>query len=277
VEYARQVAAVAINSRGHIFVLQRAEAGKPQLLEFDERQKFIRGFGADLTVRAHGMRIDAEDNLWICDQGGNALIKLNPQGQVILTLGQRGMLGAWDERAGTRLLFNPTDIAIAPNGDVYIAQGHGRESPPGESRVLRLDRNGKYIAQWGGNVEGPGHFGMVHSIALDPQGNVYLADREDKRIVIYDGNGRFIRTIQMANLVCAFMVTKDNELWMSNGQDGQIEKIDWNGNVLGWSGTGPGDGVGQFGESNFMAMDVKGDIYVGDTVRGRVQKLIKKR
>ena len=276
-QFASQVAAVAMNSKGHIFVYQRAAAGKPQLLEFDQNQKFVRGFGEDIAVRAHGMRFDAQDNMWICDQNGNTVMKLNPQGQVIMTIGEKGKMGAWDEAAGNRYLFQPIDVAIAPNGDIYIAQGHGRESPAGDSRVLRVDKNGKYITQWSGNVDGPGKFSMVHSITLDQKGNVYLADREDKRIVVYDGNGKFIRTIQMANLVCAFMVTKNNELWMSNGQDGQVEKIDWDGHVLGWAGTGPGNGIGQFGESNYMAMDAKGDIYVADTVYGRVQKLIKKK
>src|SRR4029450_5989668 len=130
-----------------------------------EHQKFIRGWGADIAVRAHGIRIDAQDNIWICDQGGNTVMKLNPQGEGVVTLAQRGKMGPWDEAAGTRLLFNPTDLAFAPNGDVYISQGHGRESPADqEPRVLRLDKNGKYITQWSGSVEGPGKFGMAHSI-----------------------------------------------------------------------------------------------------------------
>jgi hypothetical protein len=118
---------------------------------------------------------------------------------------------------------------------------------------------------------------MVHSIVLDPRGNLYLADREDKRIVVYDSTGTFVKAIQMANLVCAFMVARDGSLWMANGQDGQVEQIDWDGNVLGWSGIGPGNGPGQFGESSYMVMDAKGDIYVSDTSLGRVQKLIKKK
>jgi sugar lactone lactonase YvrE len=274
---ARQFGGVAMNSQGHIFVFHRATAGKPQVLEFDANQKFVRGFAEDIAVRAHGIRIDTEDNIWLCDQGGNVVIKMNPQREVVMRIGERGMPGLWDEAAGRRLLFNPTDLAFAPNGDIYIAQGHGSESPSGfPASVLHLNKDGRFIAQWRGDIEGPGKFAMAHSIVLDARGNLYLADREDKRIVVYDSKGRFVKAIQMANLVCAFMVAKDGSLWMANGQDGQVEKIDWDGNVLGWSGIGPGNGPGQFGESSYMVMDAKGDIYVSDTSLGRVQKLIKR-
>src|SRR5262245_54701735 len=131
VTFARQVGGIAMNSRGHFFVFHRATAGKPQVLEFDANQKFVRGFGEDIASRAHGIRIDAEDNIWLCDQGGNVVIKMNPQREVVMRIGERGTPGLWDEAAGRRLLFNPTDLVFAPNGDIYIAQGHGRESPSG--------------------------------------------------------------------------------------------------------------------------------------------------
>ena len=278
VTFARQIGGIAMNSHGHFFVFHRATAGRPQVLEFDANGTFVRGFGEDIAVRAHAIRIDAEDNIWLCDQGGNVVIKMNPQREVVMRIGERGTPGLWDEASGRRLLFNPTDLTFAPNGDIYIAQGHGRESPSGfPASVLRLDKNGTFVAQWRGDIEGPGRFAMAHSIVLDPRGNVYLADREDKRIVVYDGNGRFVKAIQMTNLVCSFMVATDGGLWMANGQDGQVEKIDWDGNVLGWTGIGPGNGPGQFGESSYMVMDAKGDIYVSDTSLGRVQKLIKKK
>jgi sugar lactone lactonase YvrE len=278
VTFARQIGGIAMNSHGHMFVFHRATAGRPQVLEFDANQTFVRGFGEDIAVRAHAIRIDADDNIWLCDQGGNVVIKMNPQREVVMRIGERGTPGLWDEAAGRRLLFNPTDLTFGPNGDIYIAQGHGGESPAGfPASVLHLDRNGRFIAQWRGDIEGPGRFAMAHSIVLDPRGNVYVADREDKRIVVFDAKGTFVKAIQMTNLVCAFMVARDGSLWMANGQDGQVEKIDWDGNVLGWTGIGPGNGPGQFGESSYMVMDARGDLYVSDTSLGRVQKLIKKK
>ena len=274
-EYAGHVSSVAINSKGHIFVLHRAAASKPQLLEFDQNQKFVRGFGQDMAVRNHSMLIDAQDNIWVTDQNGGTVTKLSPEGKPLMTIGVRGKQGDWDEAAGVRLLWQPLAIAMAPNGDLYIGMGHGGESPAGgAARVLHLDKTGKYIHQWFGNARGPGKFSMVHGIALDPKGNVYIADREEYRIVVYHGDGNFIKTIQRTNLVCHLMVTKSNELFAATGADGQIEKIDWDGRVLGSTGLGPGNGVGQFGESCDMAMDSKGDIYVADGAGGRVAKLM---
>ena len=135
--------------------------------------------------------------------------------------------------------------------------------------MLHLDKNGKFINQWFGNKAGQGHFSMVHGIAVNPNnGNVYIGDREEYRIVVYDANGKFIKTIQMRNLVCALYVDPHN------GQDGQIFKIDWDGNVLGAIGNGPGKGQGQFTESNYMAMDANGNLYTADTGYARVTEMV---
>jgi len=282
------VSAVAMNSQGHIFAFQRNPAGKPQLFEFDQNHKLVRTIGEDAIRhqnKAHGMAIDAQDNIWICDENGDTVMKLSPEGKLLMTVGVRGQRGDWDEAKGQRLLWQPLAVAFAPNGDIYIGMGHANESPNdtdkspansiGAARVLRLDKNGKFINQWFGNKAGQGHFSMVHGIAVNPgNGNVYIADREEYRIVVYDGNGKFIKTIQMRNLVCALYVDPHNQLWMATGQDGQIFKIDWDGNVLGAIGNGPGRGEGQFAEASYMAMDSRGNLFTGDTGYGRITEMV---
>ena len=231
------------------------------------------------------MAIDADDNIWICDENGDTVMKLSPAGRLLMTIGVRGQRGDWDESKGQRLLWQPLHLAFAPNGDVYIGQGHANESPNdtdksptnkiGAARVLHLDKNGKFINQWFGNRAGPGHFSMVHGIAVNPDnGHVYVADREEYRLVVYDANGRFIRTIQMRNLTCGLYVDPHKQLWLATGQDGQIFKIDWDGKVLGAIGNGSGRGDGQFTESSYMAMDSQGNLYTGDTGFGRVTKMV---
>jgi sugar lactone lactonase YvrE len=231
------------------------------------------------------MAIDAQDNIWICDENGDTVMKLSPEGKLLMTLGVKGQRGDWDEAKGQRLLWQPLHLAFAPNGDIYIGMGHANESPndtdkspansSGAARVLHLDKNGKFINQWFGNNAGQGHFSMVHGIAVNPSnGNVYIGDREEYRIVVYDGNGRFIKTIQMRNLVCALYVDPHKQLWIATGQDGQIFKIDWDGNVLGAIGNGPGRGEGQFTESNYMAMDSHGNLFTGDTGAGRISEMV---
>jgi DNA-binding beta-propeller fold protein YncE len=282
------VSAVAINSKGHLFAFQRNAAGKPQLFEFDENHKLVRTIGEDVIGhqnKAHGMAIDAEDNVWICDENGDTVMKLSPQGKLLMTIGVPGQRGDWDEAKGQRLLWQPLHLAFAPNGDIYIAEGHANESPNdvdksatnaiGAARVLHLDKNGKFVNQWFGNHAGQGHFSMVHGIAVNPDnGNVYLGDREEYRLVVYDAHGKFVRTIQMRNLTCALYVDPHKQLWLATGQDGQIFKIDWDGNVLGAIGNGPGNGDGQFYESTYMAMDSAGNLYAGDTGLPRITMMV---
>jgi sugar lactone lactonase YvrE len=282
------VSAVAINSKGHLFAFQRNAAGKPQLFEFDEHHALVRTIGEDVIGhqnKAHGMAIDGEDNIWICDENGDTVTKISPAGRLLFTLGVRGQRGDWDEAKGQRLLWQPLHLAFAANGDVYIGEGHANESPNdteksptnriGAARVLHLDKNGKFINQWFGNHAGQGHFSMVHGIAINPDtGNVYIADREEYRLVVYDAHGKFVRTIQMRNLTCGLYVDPHKQLWLATGQDGQIFKIDWEGRVLGAIGNGPGRGPGQFMESNYMALDTQGNLYSGDTTIARITKMI---
>jgi len=253
------VAAIGINSKGHIFVFQRAPV---PLVEFDENEKFIRTFGEGLAARPHGMRIDAQDNIWITDVNGNTVTKLNPQGQTVMTLGKEGPVR-----------FNqPVDVAFGANGEFFVSQGHGGPDP----RVFRFDKSGKVLTQWSGKVEGPGAFELPHSIVLGPDGDLYMADRELKHIQVFDTNGKHLRTVQKDNLVCGLFVPKDRQLYLTSGYDGQIEKLDWNGKILGITGGGPGKENGQYGEAHYMTMDGAGNIYVADTVNNRVQKLMKR-
>src|SRR5947208_2647274 len=194
------VSAVALNSKGYLFAFQRNAAGKPQLFEFDEKHTLIRSIGDDVIGhqnKAHGMAIDADDNIWICDENGDTVMKLSPQGTLLMTIGVRGQRGDWDEAKGQRLLWQPLHLAFAANGDIYIGEGHGNESPNdtdktpanriGAARILHLDKNGKFKNQWFGNNAGQGQFSMVHGIAINPlNGNVYIGDREVYRIVVYD-------------------------------------------------------------------------------------------
>ncbi len=283
------VSAVQIDSNGNMWVFQRNTPGNPQLFEFGPDRKLIRMVGDDVIghqEKAHGMKIDAADNVWICDANGATVMKLSPDGKLLMTLGVRGKRGDWDEAKGQRLLWQPLDLAFAPNGDIYIGEGHSNESPNdtdsddptnniGAARVMHLDKSGKFINQWYGNSVGQGKFSMVHGIAVDPRnGDVWLADREEYRLVVYSGAGKFVKTVQMRNLTCAVAFDPDGNLWVASGQDGQVLKIDRNGSVLGAVGNGSGTGDGQFIESNYMTWDRQGNLYTGDTSVGRVTEMV---
>ena len=283
------VPAVALDSRDNLWVFQRAEAGKPQLLKFDPDHRLILAVDPDVIGyqdKAHGMAVDAEDNVWITATHGATVMKLSPEGEVLLTVGEPGRRGDWDEAAGQRLLWQPVMVAFGPTGDVYIAQGHGNESPNdtgsddpanniGASRILHLDKNGRFINQWYGNEAGPGKFNSAHGLAVDPtNGDVWIGDREDYRIVVYSGAGEFLKTLQMKNLPCALNFDSHGQPWMASGQDGQFLKLDRSGKVLGAIGNGMGIGPGQFIEASYWVMDKDDNLYAGDTAVGRITKMV---
>jgi hypothetical protein len=276
---------VAIDSKGNIWVLQRASAGQPQLFEFNNQFKLVRTVPDAVIGRlekGHGIKVDAQDNVWISDANGGIVLKLSPEGKLLQSLGVRGKRGDWNGRQ--QLLWQPLDVAFAPNGDIYIAQGHANESPNdvdlvpdnrvGAARILHLDKNGKFLGQWYGNQIGPGKFSMAHGIAVDPKnGDVWIGDREEYRLVIYSQGGKFKKTIVMPNLVCAIAFDPSGDPWISSGRDGQLLKLDRDGHVLGAVGRGSGIGTGQFIEATYMAWDKAGNLYSGDTSVGRVTRM----
>ena len=284
------VPAVALDSTGHLWALQRARPGDPQLFKFGPDHQLVLTVAPDVIGyqdKAHGMAVDPYDNVWITATHGETVMKLSPEGELLLTIGESGRRGDWDEAAGQRLLWQPVMVAFGRDGDVYIAQGHGNESPNdvdsddpanriGASRILHLDNDGAYLNQWFGNETGPGKFNSAHGLAVDPTtGDVWIGDREDYRIVIYTADGQFRRTLQMRNLPCALYFDSHGQPWMASGQDGQFLKIDREGRVLGAVGNGMGIGEGQFIEASYWVMDADDNLYAGDTSVGRITKMVR--
>jgi sugar lactone lactonase YvrE len=263
-------ASVAFDAVGHLFVLTR---GPQPLFEFDGDGKFIRTFGEGLFTRSHGLRIDKDGSIWTTDVGAHTVMKLNRQGQVLLTLGTKGEAGDWNEAAGSRKLNQPNDVAIGANGDIFVAQGH-TPGPQGDARVLKFDRSGRFIKSWGGKGKAPGQFDVAHSIAIDAKGLLWVTDRENQRIQIFDADGTFVRELKYAGLPCAVDIGRQY-IYMVNGFAGQILRMDLNGRVLaatGKAGTGPGE----FGEAHFIAVSPKGELYVADSVNSALLKFVKK-
>ena len=263
-------ASVAFDSKGHLFVFNR---GPQPLVEFDAGGKFIRAFGEGLFTRAHGLRFDNEGNIWATDVGAHVVVKLNPQGQILLTLGTKGQPGEWSEATGSRRLNQPNDVAIARNGDIFVVQGH-TPGPTSDPRVLKFDKHGAFLKSWGGQGKEPGKFDVAHGIALDSKGLVWVADRENQRIQIFDADGKFIRELKYAGLPCTLQIGRQY-IYMVNGFAGQVVRMDLEGRVVAAVGKA-GTGVGEFGEAHFIAVSPKGELYVADPVNSAVQKFVKK-
>ena len=240
-------------------------------MEFDAGGRFIRAFGEGLFTRPHGLRIDAEDNIWATDGGDHVVYKFNREGRIQLVLGVKGSPGDWHPVTPLPQFAEPNDVAVAPNGDIYVTQGHGGK---GEYRVLRFDKNGNALGRWGKRGSGPGEFDVPHSVAVDAAGLVYVADRGNKRVQIFDAEGKYLREWALFGTPCG-LVIKDGTVWLANGHAGQILQLDLNGKVLGITG-GQGKGPGQYGEAHFMAVTARNELLIADTLNWRVTKLVKK-
>jgi DNA-binding beta-propeller fold protein YncE len=239
------------------------------VVEFDENGKFLRSFGEGLFGnRPHGIHIDPDGNIWISDSSSHTVVKLSQQGQALLTIGTKAQRGAWDEAAGTRLLNEPNDVAFGRNGDFFVVQGHN-PGATGDPRVLKFDKTGKFIKSWGGKGTDPGKFQVAHGIAVDAKGLLWITDRENSRIQIFDQDGTFVRQIKYAGLPCSLLMRPDG-ITMVNGFTGQILQLDLEGKVLGVYGK-----MGEFGEAHNVAVSPKGDVFVGDVTKG-ILKFVKK-
>jgi sugar lactone lactonase YvrE len=262
-------AAVAFDASGHLWVLTR---GAVAFFEFDEKGTYLRSFGEKLFTRAHGLRIDREGNLWAGDVGAHTVRKFSRDGQVLLTIGTAGEAGEWNEATGTRKLNQPNDVVVAESGDIFIAQGH-TPGPKGDARVLKFDKTGKFLAQWGGKGTGPGQFEVAHGVAIDAKGLLWVADRENQRIQVFDQRGTFVREMKYAGLPCAMDIGREY-VYMVNGFAGQVVRMDLSGKVLSVVGR-PGKGPGEFGEAHFVAVSPRQDVFVADSVNGALVKFVK--
>jgi DNA-binding beta-propeller fold protein YncE len=257
---AGEVSAVAVSLTGHIFLFRRA---KPELIEFDERGQFLRQIGAPgIFTIPHGLRIDPEGNLWTTDTGSNLVLKLSPEGKVLLVLGRKGVAAEAD------WLFNkPADVAFGPDGDFFVADGYGN------SRIMKFDRTGKLLKFWGTYGAGPGEFNLPHSIVIDQQGLIYVADREGGRIEIFSYDGAFLREWRNVGYPYGLYLTPDQHLFMADGGYDRVLEFDLSGRILGTIGE-PGHAPGQFAWAHFLAVGPNRNLYVADVLNWRADVFV---
>ena len=191
--YLGETQGIATNSKGHVFVFHRSATTR--LFEFDEKGVYLREIGAGSYAFefAHAVRVDAQDNTWTVDEGTNPVVKWSPEGRVLMVIGRRpeAVLGAVQSPAPgptppaeKYLLGRPTDVAWDPQGNIFVSDGYTNH------RVVKYDKNGRFVAQVGSERAGsePSQFSTPHGIAVDLQGNVYVADRANQRYQVFDNN-----------------------------------------------------------------------------------------
>jgi hypothetical protein len=310
--YLGEVAGVAVNSKGHIFVFSRGNSSGPaygasaaQLLEFAPDGKFLREIGHNLYAWsfAHSVKVDKDDNVWVADKGSDMVIRFDPEGRVAMVFGRRQE--ASDEATGPLKHPQPplppvdgmfrqvTDMAWDAAGNTYITDGYIN------SRVAKIDKDGNWVKSWGEPGDGPGQFNVPHSIAVDAKGNIYVADRGNRRIQVFDGEGNVLRQITIdvpvpadarpaignkpaqttgtmaAGAPWAICITPPPHqvLYSSDAFPGRIYKLSLDGKVLGAFGKS-GKLPGQFGWIHEIACPSENVLFVAELLNWRVQKLI---
>lgn len=254
-EHFVEVAGIAVNSKGHIYVFHR---GKHPLMEFDANGKYLRSIADDLFVMAHTVRIDAEDNIWTTDVGAHVVLKLSPDGRVLLSLGRVRTPG------DDVLHFNqPTDVAFDREENIFVADGEGN------SRVLKFNKYGNVLLGWGMKGSDPGQFDLPHSIAVDGD-QVYVGDRENARIQMFDLNGRYLREWKLGHPYGLF-ITPDHFIYMSDAIAGRILKISRDGKVVG-ALDGPPSDKGRHFDPHSLAVDKDNSIFTAEVMPWRAQK-----
>ena len=229
-----RVSAVATDSSGDVYVFQRSKSAAP-IVVFDKDGKYLRSWGRNLNFgNEHGLRVDSEDNVWITDNGNHQVMKFTKEGELLLTLGIRGESGEDDKH-----FYRPADIAFAPDGSIYVADGYGN------ARVVKFSKEGKYTHAWGRHGTSESEFNIVHSVAVDSKGTVYVSDRENNRIQIFDADGKFLRMWTHLGATQNIFITPDDEMWIITHRNnienitydtlaGRIMKIDMTtGEILG--------------------------------------------
>jgi sugar lactone lactonase YvrE len=206
-----QVISVDPDGHGNMWVFHRKD---PAILEFDAFGKLIKSFGTGF-VQAHGMAIDREGNIWVTDSDGKdgkgqQVTKFSPDGKVLMTLGKAGVAGD-----GPDTFNGPSGVAIAPNGDIFVADGHGGGT---NARIVKFSKDGKFIKAWGKKGSGPGEFDLPHSLAFDSKGRLFVADRGNSRIQIFDRDGKFIAEWKQFGRPSGLFISKDDTLYSVDSQ-----------------------------------------------------------
>jgi DNA-binding beta-propeller fold protein YncE len=250
------VSAVATDVKDNVFIAHR---GPKPILIFDRAGKFLRSWGDDHIKTAHGLRIDPEGNVWVTDIGNHLVMKFDPEGKLLLTLGQKGRAGDAPDQ-----FDRPTDVAVTKSGEFFVSDGYGN------SRVLKFDRTGRLLKQWGTKGRRPGEFDLPHAICLDAKGRVYVGDRENDRVQIFDTDGKFIAVWKESGSPYGLFLAGER-LFVADGRANWVRVLGPDGKSLGRFGE-KGVAAGQFRMPHMLCVDSHSDVYIAEVNNKRVQK-----
>ncbi|OGT27635.1 MAG: hypothetical protein A2Z17_03970, partial [Gammaproteobacteria bacterium RBG_16_66_13] len=246
------------------------------VLKFDSTGALVRSFGAGMILSPHGVDVDAEGNVWVTDCActgesvrdsthGHQVYKFSPDGRLLMTLGNVG--GAREPR----FFYQPSDVLVAPTGEIYVAEGHSSREGA-NARILKFSRDGALIATWGTRGTGPGEFDQPHALAMDSRGRLFVGDRSNNRIQILDQNGNFLAQWFQFSRPSGLAIDRNDVLYVADSESGSVapSRPDWKrgiriGSARDGSLTGfipdPAENPPSTSAAEGVAVDARGNVY----------------
>jgi DNA-binding beta-propeller fold protein YncE len=279
-------AGMSIDRKGNVWVFERCGgntcAGRTEapILEFDPSGRLVKSFGAEMFVFPHGLCLDHDDNVWVTDADGregkgHQVVEFSPQGTVLMKLGKPGVAGN-----GPDTFNRPSGVVVAPNGEIFVADGHGGDS---NARVVKFSKDGRFLKAWGKKGSAPGEFNEPHAIAMDSKGRVFVADRGNNRIQIFDQDGTFLEQWTQFSRPSGIFIDKNGTIYVPDNTSNRYPE--WKRGIR--IGSVKDGRVSAFipdpdqdpahvgiGSENVVA-DAYGNVYAAEVTRKMVKKYVK--
>jgi sugar lactone lactonase YvrE len=265
------------------------------IFKFDAKGNVVRSFGRGMFAWPHGLHVDREGNIWVTDavgargvemaakagvKVGHQVVKFSPEGKVLMTLGEAGVPGN-DERH----FASPSAVAVAANGDIFVADGH---EVNGNNRVVKLSKDGKFIKAWGKTGYAPGEFRSMHALAIDMRGRVFIADRGNNRIQLFDQEGKFLQIWTQFGTPSGIFFDTEDQIYVADSESDQVNNPGWEQGIrigdarTGWVkyfildyGGNPNAQTGSGPE--FVTVDKHGNVFGGEPRPRQLRKYVKVR
>jgi sugar lactone lactonase YvrE len=261
------MSAVDVDSHGTIYAFKRSEPGQKagemssMVMVIDSSGKFLRSWGEHTFSSAHGLRVLGDGFIWITDKTGEQVFKFSPDGELLMTLGKKGVAG---DNNSTDALNGPSDVVIAKNGDIFVSDGESTNT-----RVVKFSKDGKFIKYWGTKGSGPGELDLPHNIAIDSEERLYVADRTNKRIQVFDQDGKYLDQMTQFGAPAAIFITKDDLLYVVAGApENRLTIGTKDGKVL--------DRIEGLNAPHWVTVDSSGAVYVAEVAGQALLKFVKK-
>lgn len=259
-----EVSGVDVDRNDNVWVFNR---GPYPVIQFDKNGKMLQAW-KDIGVKAsHGLRLDPEGNVWLVDVFGHSLLKFSPAGRLLMVFANAGATAGDND---SKYAYNrPTSLVFHPNGDFYVSDGYVN------SRVVRYRKDGEYVQHWGKKGTGDSEFDIAHDITVDKRGRLYVADRTNNRVQIFDENGKLLgKWTNVGQPWGLYYASREDVIYLCDGQNNRVLKVNLDGQVLGSLGSF-GKSPGKFDFAHHLSVDSGGSIYVAEIKNWRVQKFAK--